>query len=402
MLTARGVAAIVALKKPGRYSDGDRLFLAISEHSKRWVFLYSFHGKRREMGLGAVSKISLAGARNKAAECRALLARGIDPLDAKKAASGTSGAHTFGQCADDFIRSKRSFWRSNIHAGQWVTTIRDYCAPIMDIPVDKIDTALVLSVLKPIWSRIPETASRLRGRIENILDAARARGLIPDDKANPARWRGHLEHLLSRRQKLTRKHFSAMPYAEIPNFIARLRSHESMPALALEFLILTAARSGEVRGARWDEIDFGSKIWTIPGERMKAGIPHRVPLCTRAVAILEHLSSARTSPFVFPGRRYRKPVSNTGLLELLAALNAGPTVHGFRSAFRDWCGDQTSFPRELAEAALAHRTSDAVELAYRRSDALERRRSLMTAWEQFCEPKSGACLNNSATRQAFR
>jgi integrase len=392
--------AVAAARKPGRYSDGDRLFLAISKHSKRWVFLYSFHGKRREMGLGSASKVSLAGARNKAAECRALLARGIDPLGAKRAASAAQtfgGAARFAQCADDFIRSKRSFWRSDIHARQWVVTLRDYCAPLKDIPVDKIDTAAVLSVLKPIWSRIPETASRLRGRIENVLDAARARGLIPDDKANPARWRGHLEHLLSRRQKLTRKHFAAMPYADIPDFIARLRKHESVPALALEFLILTAARSGEVRGVLWSEIDFATKIWTIPGERMKAGIAHRVPLSSRAIAILEHLGSARISQYVFPGRSGSAagcaPISNTGLIELLG--NAG-TVHGFRSSFRDWCGDQTSFPRELAEAALAHRTGDAVELAYRRSDALERRRSLMTAWAQFCEPKSGNVILISA------
>jgi integrase len=249
------------------------------------------------------------------------------------------------------------------------------------MPVDKIDTALVLSVLKPIWSRIPETASRLRGRIENVLDAARARGLIPDDKANPARWRGHLEHLLSRRQKLTRKHFAAMPYSDIPGFLRVLHETNSVPALALEFLILAAARSGEVRGALWSEIDFATKIWTIPGERMKAGIAHSVRLSSRAIEILEHLGQARTGPFVFPGRRSGQPISNTGLIELLG--NAGPTVHGFRSSFRDWCGDQTSFPRELAEAALAHRTGDAVELAYRRFDALQRRRELMEAWSDY-------------------
>jgi integrase len=391
-LTSRAVAALSAAKKPGRYSDGDRLFLAISEHSKRWVFLYSFRGKRREAGLGADSKVSLAEARSKAAECRALLAKGIDPLDAKRAASATSKAQTFGQCADDLIKSKRSSWRSDIHAKQWVTTIQDYCAPLLDIPVDKIDTALVLSVLKPIWSRIPETASRLRGRIENVLDAARAHGLIPDDKANPARWRGHLEHLLSRRQKLTRKHFAAMPYADIPNFLRVLHETDSMPALALEFLILTAARSGEVRGALWSEFDLVTKIWTIPGERMKAGSAHRVPLSSHAIEILEHLGQARTGPFVFPSRRSGQPISNTGL-ELLAKP---ATVHGFRSSFRDWCGDQTSFPRELAEAALAHRIGDAVELAYRRSDALQRRRELMQAWAQFCEPKSGDVILISA------
>jgi integrase len=234
----------------------------------------------------------------------------LDPLAAKNAASATSKAQTFSQCADDLIKSKRFSWRSDIHAKQWATTITDYCGPIRDMPVDKIDTAAVLSVLKPIWSRIPETASRLRGRIENVLDAARARGLIPDDKANPARWRGHLEHLLPRRQKLSRKHFAAMPYSAVPGFLKLLHATNSVPALALEFLILTAARSGEVRGALWSEIDFattgaaGSAIWTIPGERMKAGIAHRVPLSSRAIAILEHLNKARTGPFVFPGRRY--------------------------------------------------------------------------------------------------
>jgi integrase len=378
--------AVAAAKKPGRYSDGDRLFLAISEHSKRWTFLYSFHGKRHEMGLGSASKVGLAGARNKAAECRALLARGIDPLAAKKAASEATSKASFAQCADDLIRSKRSSWRSDIHAKQWVTTITDYCAPIRDMPVDKIDTAAVLSVLKPIWVRIPETGSRLRGRIENVLDAARARGLIPDDKANPARWRGHLEHLLPKRQKLTRKHFSAMPYADIPDFLTKLHAMDSVPSLGLEFIVLTAARSGEVRGALWSEIDFATKIWTIPGERMKAGIAHRVPLSSRAIEILEYLGSVRISQYVFPGQRSGRPISNTGLIELLG--NAA-TVHGFRSSFRDWCGDQTSFPRELAEAALAHRTGDAVELAYRRSDALERRRELMQAWCDYL----GLCIS---------
>jgi integrase len=277
------------------------------------------------------------------------------------------------------IASKRREWRSEIHAAQWRTTIDEYCVPILDKPVDTIDTAAVLSILQPVWNRIPETASRLRGRVEAVLDYAKAHGLRSGE--NPAAWRNHLALVLPRRQKLSRGHHAALSYAEVPAFIAELRERETIPALALEFLILTVARAGEVLGATWDEIDFGAQVWTIPASCMKAGLLHRVPLSARAMEIVERMAEIRTGDLVFAGRRRRRPLAGT----TLAALVPGATVHGFRSAFRDWAGEETSFPREIAEQALAHATGGAVERAYRRGDALEKRRALMQAWASFCE-----------------
>jgi integrase len=254
--------------------------------------------------------------------------------------------------------------------------------------VDEIDTTAVLEVLQPLWASVPETASRLRGRIETVLDAARARGLIGQHEANPARWRGHLDKLLPKRQKLTRGHHAAMPFAEVPDFMGRLRERDAVAARALEFTILTAARSGEVLGARWEEIDFERAVWTVPATRMKGGREHRVPLSSRALAILKRLDEARISEFVFPGQRQGKPLSGMAMEMILRRMNAdGVTVHGFRSSFRDWCGEVSTFPREVAEAALAHVAGDATERAYRRGDALDKRRTLMEAWAQFCEPK---------------
>jgi hypothetical protein len=277
-LTARTVAA---LKKAGRHADGGNLYLTISRTgaavSKRWTFLYSLAGKQREAGFGPASTVTLAEAREKAAGYRSMLAKGIDPLDAKKAArEAEAGRRTFGECADELIKSKRREWRSEVHAAQWRTTIDDYCGPILDKPVDTIDTAAVLSVLQPLWGRIPETASRLRGRIEAVLDYGKANGLRSGE--NPAAWRGHLALILPKRQKLSRGHHAAMPYPDIPGFLGKLREVESIHALALEFLILTAARSGEVLGATWDEIDIDAQVWVIPASRMKAGREHRVPL----------------------------------------------------------------------------------------------------------------------------
>ena len=244
----------------------------------------------------------------------------------------------------------------------------------------------MLTVLKPLWQSRPETASRLRGRIEAVLDAARANGFIPDGRANPARWRGHLDKLLSKRARLTRGHHAAMPFGDVPDFVARLRTSQAIAALALEFIILTAARSGEALGARWTEIDMKAKVWTVPRERMKAGIEHRVPLSDRAVDILKTMQAVSRGELVFPSHRSDRPLSGMAcpmLLRRMGVVNA--TVHGFRSAFRDWCGESTTFPREIAEAALAHAVGDAVERAYRRGDALERRRKLMDDWARYCE-----------------
>jgi integrase len=303
-------------------------------------------------------------------------------LDARKADQEAAAARkTFGKCADELIKSKRREWRSEVHAGQWRTTIDSYCRPILDKPVDTIDTAAVLSILQPIWARIPETASRLRGRIEAVLDYAKANGLRSGE--NPAAWRGHLALILPKRQKLSRGHYAAMPYGDVPEFVAKLRATESIHALALEFLILTAGRAGEVLGATWDEIDSSAQVWVIPAPRMKAEREHRVPLSARALAILDRMAGIRTGDLVFPGQRRRRPLSNHSFAALTPG---GATRHGFRSAFRDWCGEETSFPREIAEQALAHVTGDATERAYRRGDALEKRRALMEAWSNYCEP----------------
>jgi integrase len=254
------------------------------------------------------------------------------------------------------------------------------------MPVDEVATEAVLDVLRPVWQRAPETASRLRGRIEAVLDFAKARGWRAGE--NPAVWRGHLALILPKRQKLTRGHHAAMAFDAVPEFIAALRERDAMAALALEFLILTAARSGEVLGARWAEIDLEAKVWTIPASRMKAAREHRVPLSSRALAILAQLVETKTGEFVFFGQRHGKPLSPMSLEKTMRRLKVvGATVHGFRSAFRDWAGETTSFPREIAEAALAHVAGDSTERAYRRGDALEKRRELMEAWAAFCEPK---------------
>lgn len=268
-------------------------------------------------------------------------------------------------------------------------TLTRYCEPIRSTPVNEIDTEAVLAVLKPLWARAPETASRLRGRIEAVLDAARARGFINRNEANPARWRGHLDKLSPKRAKLTRGHHAAMPYAEVPAFITELRKRPATAARALEFCILTAARSGETLAACWDEIDFDTKIWAVPPARTKASREHRVPLSDHAIDILREMEAARTGDHVFPGQRPGRPLSGMAFELLLRRLKSPYTAHGFRSSFRDWAGNETHFPRELAEHALAHVIGDKAEQAYRRSDALARRRELMDAWARHCESPSG-------------
>jgi len=384
-----GARQVATLKEPGRHADGGNLYLSISETpgglSKRWVFMYSRAGKQREAGLGSVAFVTLVQARRAAADWRLQLARGIDPLEAKRAAGeADSKRRTFGECAAELIQSKRSGWRNAAHATQWVTTLDTYCEAINATPVDAIDTQAVLAVLTPIWQTKHVTAQRLRGRIEAVLNYAKAHKLRSGE--NPAQWRGHLELLLSKRPKLDRGHHAAMPYDRVPAFVAELRKVDSVAALALEFTILTACRSGEVRGAQWNEIDLESRLWTVPAERMKAGIPHRVPLSSRAVAIIETLATHRTCDFIFSGQRRGQSIGKTAMPMLVPG---GVTVHGFRSAFRDWCGNETHTPREIAEACLAHATGNAVELSYRRGDALEKRRQLMQAWCSYCEPLAG-------------
>jgi integrase len=341
--------------------------------------------------LGSYPTVSLTEARDKAAEARKIHKAGKSPVEAKREGiKADAGKPTFGKVADDFIAAKGAEWRNPKHRAQWMMTLERYAAPLRSRPVDRIDTEAVLEVLTPIWQKTPETASRLRGRIEAVLDAARARGFIPRNEANPARWRGHLDKLLPKRSKLARGHHAAMPYVEVPAFIAKLRERRALAAMALEFTILTATRSGEVLGSRWHEIDMASKVWTIPKERMKAGRQHRVPLSAPALAILAKLSETRTSEFVFPGARSDRPLSNMAMEMVLRRMGVdGVTVHGFRSAFRDWAGNETHFAREVAEAALAHVVGDEAEQAYRRGDALEKRRELMEAWARYCEPTGG-------------
>jgi integrase len=383
--------AVETLKPPGRYSDGGNLYLSISANGgRRWVFLYRFRGKQREMGLGSASRAgtSLARARELAAEARIALADGIDPLEARHARiQAERMIPNFGECADTYIEMHRHSWRHEKHLAQWRMTLTTYCAPIRAMPVDKIDTAAVLKVVQPIWERLPETAKRLRGRIENVLDAAAVRGFRTGE--NPARWRGHLQNVLAKPKVLTHGHYAALAYEKLPDFVAQLRAQHSVAARALEFAILTACRSCEVRNARWDEIDLDKAIWIIPAHRMKAGKEHRVPLSDRAVFLLATLRETRTSDFVFPGKDSDKPLSERAMAMQLPRMKADDiTVHGFRSTFRDWASETTSFPHEVCEQALAHAIGNKVEAAYRRGDLFDKRRKLMGAWASYCEPKA--------------
>ena len=390
-LSARAVAT---LDKPGRHADGQGLYLSISKDGKterrRWVFLFRWHGKLKEMGLGSATSVTLAEARELAGRWRKDTNAGRNPLDSREAERLAQQAmRTFREVAMAFHAAKSHEWRNAKVRKQWLTPLERYAARIMPVPVNEIGTADVLAILEPIWTTKPETASRVRGRIEAVIDAARARGLIPPNEANPARWRGHLSHLLPKRRKLTRGHHAAMAYRETPGFIGQLRERQAVAALALEFLILTAARTNEVLGARWAELDLEAGVWTVPPGRMKGGRLHRVPLSGRVVEILTRLKEARTCEFVFPSNKSDRPLSGMAMQMCLRRMKVqDATPHGFRSTFRDWAGDKTQFPRELAEAALAHAAGDETERAYRRGDALERRRALMEAWAAFCEPAS--------------
>ena len=374
-------ASVRAEKKSGRHSDGGGLYLNVSStQSKSWVFMWTPPGgKRREMGLGAYPTISLAVARKRAEANRHAIAEGRDPIEEHN----REAEPTFAECVEQFLDKMESQWRNAKHRAQWRMTLVEYCKPIANKPVSQINTADVLGVLNPIWNDKQETASRLRGRIERVLDFAKVKGWRTGE--NPALWRSNLKNVLPAREKLQRGHHAAMSYEQVPAFVARLREMEAMAARALEFLILTAARSGEVLEAQWDEIDIGKRVWTIPATRMKAKKEHRVPLTDRALEILKPLHEARVSNYVFPGHKPNRPLSSMAMAMLMRRMKANAyTVHGFRSAFRDWIGEKTRFPRDVAEAALAHQVGNAVERAYRRGDALEKRRKLMEAWSGYC------------------
>jgi integrase len=395
-LAVSSARTVETLTKAGRHNAGDNLYLSITKAgSRRWVFLYAYGGQRRELGLGSAANghVTLAQAREKAIEARKLIISGDDPVKVmgKSArAIAERGIPNFGSFADDYLTAHGPKFRNDKHKAQWTMTLTTYCASIRSKPVNEIDTTDVLKVLQPIWAKIPETASRLRGRMENVLDSAKAQG-FRDGLENPARWKGHLKSILPARQRLTRGHHAALPYDDLPALLRALRAKQSTAALALELCILTATRSGEILNAAWTEFDLVKGVWTIPAIRMKAGQEHRVPLAARAIEILQSLHKLKLehNPHVFAGNAHGKPLSNMAMTMLLKRMNQTEiTVHGFRSTFRDWASEQTSFPHEVCEMALAHTIGNKAEAAYRRGDLFDKRRKLMDAWAAFCEPQT--------------
>ena len=384
---------VFKVKKPGMYADGAGLYLQVTGDgdahiAKSWIYRFTLRGRAREMGLGSLSIYGLAEARIKAAGCRRLAYEGIDPIEARRserarAALAAAKALTFKECTEQYIAAHRTGWRNAKHAAQWSTTVKTYAEPVIgSLPVQNIDTPLAMKVLEPLWSKKPETAARLRGRIEAVLDWATVRGYRQGD--NPARWRGHLDKLLPAPAMVRKvKHHAALPYDELPEFMAALRTQDGVSARALEFLILTAARTGEVIGARPGELK--DKVWTVPAGRMKGGAEHRVPLSAPALALVETMKKEQGAEFLFPGSKRDKPLSNMALLALLDRMDrANLTAHGFRSTFRDWAAERTNYPREVVEMALAHAIGNKVEAAYRRGDLFEKRRSLMAEWAKYC------------------
>jgi integrase len=399
------------------HADGSGLYLRVSTGSggalnRYWLFRYADRatGKDRQLGLGPLHTISLAEARTMARDCRQLLLTGKDPVATRRAqeasqALGDAKVMTFDKCRDAYIAAHRPSWSNLKHAKQWETSLKTYVTPVFGhLPVASIDTGLVLKVIEPMWATKSETMSRLRGRIESVLDWAKVRGYRAGE--NPALWRGHLDHLLPAKAKMRKGrkvHHPALPFPQMGAFMADLRSRSGIAARALEFTILTAARSEEVRGARWNEIDWATSTWLIPAERMKGRVEHRVPLSEPALAILRAMQVVSGSTgYVFPGRRPGRPAGNLSLLEQIWRMSADRQAaglaiyvdpqqsnrevvpHGFRSTFRDWAAERTNFPRELAEKALAHTIGDEVERAYQRGELLEKRRQMMDAWAEYC------------------
>jgi integrase len=387
-LTALTVKHAVAC---GRYADGLGLYLQVSPNGSRsWILRYRLGGRRRHLGLGPLPRVSLAEARDLASIARQTLRDGRDPIEVKgsrRAAITLSAARamSFTACAKAYIEAHRAGW-SLKSTDQWTTSLNTYAHPIFGVlPVQEIDTSLVLKVIEPLWATKTETASRVRGRVETVLDWAKTRGYR--DGENPARWDGHLEQLLPAKAKVAKVvHHEAMPYADVPAFMAELRARPDIAARALEFTVLLAARSGEVLDARWEEID--ARVWVIPGPRMKAGKEHRVPLADASAALLRALPGPHTG-LVFPGFKAGRPLAKMALLRVLhAAGHDDITVHGFRSAFRDWAAERTNFPDQVVEQALAHTVGTAVERAYRRGDLFDRRVRLMSEWASFCAGKA--------------
>jgi integrase len=393
----------------GRHSDGGNLYLQVTgstkPYARSWVFRYQLDGKERWMGLGSARDVSLKRARELAAVARQSKAEKVDPLkqrQQKQAAERLQEARAvrFRECAENYIAAHQDGWRNEKHCRQWQATLAAYVYPhIGALPVQDIDTDLVLKVLEPIWKTKTETATRVRGRIEQILDYASARGTRSRDIRNPAQWKGHLDKLLAEPARIAKvEHHAALAYAEIGTFMADLRKRDSTSARAFEFLILTAARRGEVLGMQWPEVDLAKKEWTVPAGRMKAHKEHRVPLSDRAVEILRHQEARCEGPFVFTGMR-GGALSITSLTEMLKVMGRTVTAHGFRSTFRDWAAERTNFPGEVAEMALAHAIESKVEAAYKRTNLFEKRRKLMDAWASYCskqDSESGKVISIGA------
>ena len=394
MRTLHRLSALKAsrIKEPGLHADGGGLYLQVGRGDARsWIFRYTAAGRERQMGLGPAHTVSLAEARDMALELRKVRLKGVDPIEARKVAQETArreraSAVTFSEAVSEYIRLNKAGWRNDKHAAQWTSTLKTYAEPIIGaLPVASIDANDILRVLEPIWIDKAETASRVRGRMEAVLDWSTVRGQRTGD--NPARWRGNLEMLLPAKSKVRKvTHHAAIDRADLPKFMAQLSQQVGTGARALEFTILTATRTSEVLGARWEEIDLQAEVWTIPAERMKAGKGHKVALSEQALAVLKPLAAVRTSEWIFPGEgRTKGPLSNMAMLKVLKRMNrADLTTHGFRSTFRDWAAETTSTPGEVVEMALAHTIASKVEAAYRRGDLLEKRRRLMKAWGQYC------------------
>lgn len=375
--------------KAGWYADGAGLYLQVSKTGSRsWVYRYEIAGKERRHGLGSYPTQSLDDARTDADRCRKLRRQGIDPIEYKKQKNANqrldnAKAFTFKQCALSYIDSHKLGWKNPKHEMYWRNTLETYAYPIIgELSVQHVDTGLVLAVVEPLWGTKTETASRIRQRIENILDWAKVRGYREGE--NPARWRGHLSTQLPERSKVQKvKHFPSMPYAKLPIYFNELRQVNTIAAKALAFTILTATRATEARECRWSEIDIKEKTWTIPPERMKGGNEHRIPLPDETLKILKEIKGY-DSELLFPGIKHGQSISEATIRKLLRKSHDGLTVHGFRSSFRDWCAEMTAYPREVAEAALAHTLGNATEAAYQRGDLFAKRFKLMNAWSTYC------------------
>jgi len=388
----RGIHKLAArtvdtLKIKGRYSDGAGLYLIVKNSgSKQWVYRWTEGKRRPEMGLGGYPKVSLRRARQKAEAARDLVSGGINPIRHRR----DNIIKTFGEAADELLIKLEADWNkeknreawARKNKQQWNRSLVHYCKPIRSIPIRDIHTQDILKVLEPLWEHKYETGRKTRARIERVFGYATANGWYKGE--NPARWKHHLKDTLPKRDGNLVKHFEAMPYEDIPAFIQTIHDNNTVPKLALEFTILTAARTGEALGATWSEINLESNLWTIPSHRMKSMREHKVPLSNRAVEIISQLKKLSTSNYIFPGQRPNKPLSNMSMAMVMRRMDLTATVHGFRSSFRDWCGDKTNCSREVAEAALAHSVGNSVEQSYRRRDALEKRQALMQKWSNYC------------------